>query len=68
MLTAKVGGSSVTHPAWEVAVTATAGTASSVVPTAANFVAAGQAIEIASDGGSSGVTPAMYSITVRRSS
>jgi hypothetical protein len=56
----------VTHPAWEVAITATAGTRSGVVPTAANTaVKAGQVIEVASDGGSSAVTPAMYSIVVR---
>jgi len=68
VLTAKIGGASVTHPAWEVAVTAVAGTGVSVAPTAANNVTAGQVIEIASDGGSSNVTPAMYSITVLRSS
>lgn len=68
VLTAKVAGSSVTHPAWEIAVTQAAGVASSVVPSAANYVAAGQVIEVAYDGGSSNVTPATFSITVRRSS
>lgn len=66
VLTAKVNGSGVTHPAWEVAVSAAAGSRSSVVPSAANAVRAGDMIEVASDGGSSAVTPAMYSITVRR--
>jgi hypothetical protein len=68
VLTAKIGGSAITHPAWEVAVSASAGTRSGVTPTAANAIKAGQVIEIASDGGSSAVTPAMYSITVRRAS
>jgi hypothetical protein len=68
VLTAKIAGSAITHPAWEVAITATAGTRSGVVPTAANQVFAGQVIEIASDGGSSGVTPATYSIVVLRQS
>ena len=68
VLTAKIGGATITHPAWEVAVTAAAGTRSGVVPTAANQVFAGQVIEVASDGGSSAVTPAMYSIVVRRQS
>lgn len=68
VLTAKVAGATVTHPAWEVAVTAVAGTRSGVTPTAATAVLAGQVIEIASDGGSSAVTPATYSIVVRRKS
>lgn len=68
VLTAKIGGQAVTHPAWEVAVSATKGTASTVTPTAANAVKAGDVIEIASDGGSSAVTPAMHSVTILRSS
>lgn len=68
VLTAKLGGQAVTHPAWEVAVTAAAGTGSSVVPTAANTVAAGDVIEIAYDGGSSNVTPATFSVTIQRAS
>lgn len=68
VLTCKVAGATVTHPAWEVAITAAAGTRSGVVPTAANQVFAGQVIEVASDGGSSAVTPAMHSIVIRRSS
>ena len=52
VLTAKIGGSAVTFPAWEIAVTAAAGTATAVVPTAANAVTAGQVIEFISDGGS----------------
>jgi hypothetical protein len=68
VLTAKLATVPVTAPAWEVAVTAAAGTASTVVPTAASTVAAGDVIEIAYDGGSSNVTPATFSVTVLRSS
>lgn len=52
VLTAKIAGSAVTIPAWEIAITAAAGTPTSVVPTAANAVTAGQVIEFISDGGS----------------
>jgi len=68
VLTAKLATVSVTAPAWEVAVTAAAGTGVSVVPTAANTVAAGDVIEIAYDGGSSNVTSATFSVTVLRAS
>jgi hypothetical protein len=68
VLTAKLATVAVTAPAWEVAVTAAAGTAVSVVPTAANTVAAGDVIEIAYDGGSSNVTPATFTVTVLRTS
>lgn len=68
VLLAKLATVSVAAPAWEVAVTAAAGTGVSVVPTAANTVTAGQVIEIAYDGGSSNVTPATFSVTVLRTS
>ena len=68
VLTAKINGNSVTHPAWEVAITAAAGTRSGVTPTAATEFQAGDVISVASDGGSSAVTPAMYSIVIRRKS
>jgi hypothetical protein len=68
VLTAKLATVPVTAPAWEVAITAAAGTGVSVVPTAANVVAAGDVIEIAYDGGSTNVTPATFSITVLRTS
>jgi hypothetical protein len=68
VLTSKIAGATITHPAWEVAITATAGTRTGVVPSAANTVLAGQVIEIISDGGSSAVTPATISVTVLRSS
>ena len=68
VLSAKINGGAVTHPAFEVAVTAAAGTGVSVVPTAANAVAAGDVIEIAYDGGSSAVTPASFTATILRSS
>lgn len=67
--TAKLATVPVTAPAWETAVTAAAGTGSSVVPTAANTVAAGDVIEIASDGGSATASQkTTFSITVLRSS
>ncbi len=68
VLTAKLATVAVTAPAWEVAVTAAAGIATAVVPTAANTVAAGDVIEVAYDGGSSNVTPASFSITILRTS
>lgn len=52
VLTAKIAGVSVTHPTWEIAVTAPAGTATAVSPTATNTIAAGQVIQFISDGGS----------------
>ena len=66
VLLGKLGGTNITAPAWEVAVTAAAGTATAVVPSAANTVAAGDVIEINFDGGSSNVTPACFSITIAR--
>ena len=71
VLTAKAGagGTAVTHPAWEIAVTQAAGVVSSTVPTAANVVTAGQVIEILSDGGSASsgqITD--FSITILRTS
>lgn len=67
VLTAKIATVTVTAPAWEVAITQAAGVASSVVPTAANDVAEGQVIEIASDGGGTPVMPATYTISIDRS-
>lgn len=67
-LLAKLGGTNVTAPSWQIAVTAAAGTNSSVVPTAANVVAAGDVIEIASDGASSAVEPTTISVTILRTS
>jgi len=66
VLLAKLAGTTVTAPAWEVGVTAAAGTATSVVPTAANTVTAGQVIELNFDGGSSSVTPAVFSVVIAR--
>lgn len=68
VLTSKIAGSAITHPAWELAVTLAAGTASTVVPTAANTVVAGNVIEIISDGGSTAVQPTIFAITVLRTS
>ena|ERR1035437_1094076 len=67
VLLGKLTGGTITHPAWEVAVTAAAGTGTGIiVPTAANTVAAGDVIEINFDGGSSNVTPACFTITITR--
>lgn len=66
VFTAKIATVSVTHPAWEVAVTAAAGVGVTVVPTAANTVTAGAVVEIASDGGGSPVMPCQITLTILR--
>lgn len=66
VLTAKIATVAVTMPAFEIAVTQAAGTASSTVPTAANTLTAGQVLELISDGGTSTVMPVMYTILVTR--
>lgn len=69
VLTGKINGATITHPAFEIGVTQAAGIATSVVPTALNTVAAGDVIEIASDGGSAtAAQKTTFSITVLRSS
>lgn len=68
VLTAKINGNTITHPALEVAVSAAAGSSSAVVPTAANNVSAGDVLSVASDGGSSAVTPEQVTFTILRSS
>jgi hypothetical protein len=69
VLTAKITGAAVTIPAWEIAVTAAAGTATAVVPTAANTVVAGDVIEFISDGGSATASQkTTFTATVLRSS
>lgn len=65
-LLAKLGGVTVTAPAWTFTTTQAAGLASAVVPTAANAVAAGGVIELNSDGGSSSVMPTMFTVTIQR--
>lgn len=66
VLTAKIATVSVTAPAWEIAITQAAGVASSVVPTAANVVTAGQVIEVATDGGGTPVMPTSITIVISR--
>ena len=69
VLTTEIGGVAVTHPAWEIAVTQAAGIASSVVPTAANAVTAGQVIRFISDGGSAtAAQKTTFTATILRSS
>lgn len=66
VLTAKIATVAVTAPAWEIAITQAAGVASSVVPTAANVVTAGQVIEVATDGGGTPVMPTSITIVISR--
>ena len=66
VLLAKIATVTVTAPAWEIAVTQAAGVASSVVPTAANAVAAAAVIEIAFDGGGAPVMPVQITILISR--
>lgn len=66
VLLAKLGGVTVTTPAWEIAVTQAAGVASSSAPTALNKVTAGQVIEIASDGGGTPTMPISVTISIDR--
>lgn len=66
VLLAKIATVTVTAPAWEIAVTQAAGVASSVVPTAANVVAAAAVIEIAFDGGGAPVMPVQVTILISR--
>lgn len=67
VLTAKIATVAVTHPAWEIAVTAAAGVGSGlVVPTAARTVTAGQVLELISDGGSSSVMPVTFTVIISR--
>ena len=65
--TAKIGGTAVTGGV----ITATAsgsaaGDVDSTVPTAANSVTAGQAIEIETDGASTNTVEAWFTVTIRR--
>lgn len=66
VLTVEIGGALVTAPAWEIASTQAVGVVSSTVPTAANTVAAGVAIEIISDGGGTPTMPVMVTILIKR--
>ena len=59
-------GTPITHPTLQEAVSAAAGTAVSVVPTAANVVAAGDVVSIASDGGTDASVPVMVTVTIER--
>lgn len=69
LLTARIGGVSVTIPTWSLTATQAAGVASAVVPTGANAITAGQVIEFISDGGSAtGAQKTTFTATVLRSS
>jgi hypothetical protein len=64
--TAEIGGVAVTHAAWELALDAAAGTKSSVVPSAANAVAADSVLELISDGAGSSVMPVIFTVKILR--
>lgn len=66
VFTGFIGVAAITHPAWEIAAAAAAGSKSEVVPTAANVVAAGDVIKIHSDGGTDAVMPVTYTIVIER--
>lgn len=64
VFTAKIGAVSVTHPAISFALGALLGAVIGVVPSAANVVAAGDNLNITTDGGGSSVMPATIVIEV----
>lgn len=66
VLTAELGGTLITTPAWEIAVTQAVGVASTSVPTAANSVDAGDVIEIITDGGGTPTMPINVTISIDR--
>jgi len=66
-ITFEIGGSAVTGGAITIAYSGSvAGTVDSSTPTAANTVAAGGAIEVITDGGSTGAALAVVSIVIQR--
>lgn len=66
VLSAKIATVGVTMPALEITVTQAAGVVSSSVPTAANAVTAGQAIELITDGGTDASMPLTWSVLITR--
>ncbi len=66
VFTSSIAGNAVTHAALEIAATATAGTASTIAPSAANTVAAGNVIIVTSDGGTDATMPASVTLVVER--
>lgn len=66
VLTAKIATVAVTMPALEITVTQAAGVVSSSVPTAANAVTAGQAIELITDGGTDATMPLTWTVQITR--
>jgi hypothetical protein len=66
VLSGKVNGTAITHPAWvQAASGSAAGDVSEVAPTAANRVVAGDRIEFASDGAGSGTVPTTFYADIR---
>jgi hypothetical protein len=66
VLTAFIGAVAITHPAWEIALAAAAGTASEVIPTAGVDVEAGEVIKIHSDGATDATMPTTFTIMIER--
>lgn len=65
VFTTAIAGGAITHPACEIASTGTAGTATTVVPTAANTVTAGQVLSVTSDGGGTPTMPVSVTFTIQ---
>lgn len=67
VLTSKIGGTAVTNGAITVAYSGSAaGDVDSCFPTAANYVTAGQAIEIETNGASTNTVPVTFTIVIER--
>ena len=66
VLTLEIGGTLVTMPAWQFGSTDVAGTVISSVPTALNILAAGEAVEIITDGGGSSSMPGAVTLLIER--
>jgi len=66
VLTLEIGGTAVTMPTWEFGSTDVAGTVISSVPTALNVLAAGEAVEIITDGGGSSSMPGAVTLLIER--
>ena len=66
VFTAEIGGTPITHAAWELALDAAAGTKSSVVPSAANTVTADSVLELISDGGTDATMPVLFTVKILR--
>lgn len=64
--TGSLAGVAITHGALQIAAAGAAGTAATIVPSAANTVAANDVIKIASDGGGLPAMPVTVTVTITR--